>query len=38
MDGCDGIFNHPEEFVEQGRQLNEKNRNKAAGLYHFFTI
>lgn len=24
VDGCDGILNHPEEFVEQGRQLNEK--------------
>ena len=24
VDSCDGILNHPEEFVEQGRQLNEK--------------
>lgn len=24
VDGCDGILNHPEEFLRQGRQLNER--------------
>ena len=24
VDGCDGILNHPDEFIEQGKQLNER--------------
>ncbi len=24
VDGCDGILNHPQEFIEQGKQLNER--------------
>lgn len=33
VDGCDGILNHPEEFVEQGRQLNEKIAKFGAKLF-----
>ena len=24
VDGCDGILNHPDEFIAQGKEINEK--------------